>query len=138
MGLPPYAALSELTAAADDGRLEAVCRRQAIRLLSVFGSAARAGGKPRDLDVAIRFEPGRRGDLLSVHDELARLFGSDELDLLVLDDAGPVAKERALVGSVALYESEPGAYATAQMAAMCERMETEWLRRLDLEAMARQ
>lgn len=29
-------------------------------------------------------------------------------------------------------------FATAQMAAIGERMETEWLRRLDLEAMAQQ
>lgn len=85
----------------------------------------------------MRFEPGACGDVLAVLDELAGLTGSDDVDLLVLDDAGPVARERALVGSIALFESRPGAYAEAQMAAICERMDTDWLRRLDLELLAR-
>jgi hypothetical protein len=45
-------------------------------------------------------------------------------------------RECALVGAVALYEAEAGDYARARMAAMLERMDTEWLRRLDLELMA--
>ena len=55
--------------------------------------------------------------------------------MLVLDRAGPVARERALVGCLALYESESGAYARAQIAAVGERMDTDWLRALDLETM---
>lgn len=156
MGSDPRTALDALRAAAGDGRLDELCRRHEVRILTVFGSTAReslglaasggcggAGGSagspappPRDLDVAVRFEPGHRRDLLALLDELIRLTGSDDIDLLVLDDAGPVARERALVGCVALYESESGAYANAQMAAMCERMDTDWLRRLDLQAMA--
>lgn len=58
------------------------------------------------------------------------------LDVLVLDRAGPVARERALVGCVPLYEDRPGAYATAQMAAMTERMDTDWLRALQLDWLA--
>jgi len=153
MGSEPRTALDALRAAADDGRLDDLCRRHEVRILTVFGSTARealglagsggAGGSagsppppPCDLDVAVRFEPGHRRDLLALLDELSRLTGSDDIDLLVLDDAGPVARERALVGCLALYESESGAYANAQMAAMCERMDTDWLRRLDLQAMA--
>ena len=45
-------------------------------------------------------------------------------------------RERALVGPVVLDESEPGAWAAASTAAMLERMDTEWLRRLDLELLA--
>ncbi|MDP9466742.1 MAG: hypothetical protein M3P31_05835 [Actinomycetota bacterium] len=55
----------------------------------------------------------------------------------MLERAGPVARERALVQCVPLYESEPTAYAAAQVAAMGERMDTEWLRALDLETMRR-
>ena len=64
--------------------------------------------------------------MLALLDDLSRLTGSDDVDLMVLDTAGPVAKERALVGCLALFESETGAYADAQMAAMCERMDTDW------------
>ena len=137
MGTDPRAALARLRAAADDGRLEALCRRHGVRVLTVFGSVVRSDGQPRDLDVAAGFEPGRRGDVLLLLDDLAELTCSDAIDLLVLDDAGPVARERALVGCVALYESEPMAYAIAQVAAVGERMDTDWLRALDLETLRR-
>ena len=45
-------------------------------------------------------------------------------------------RERALVGSAVLDESEPGAWATASTAAVLERMDTDWLRRLDLDLLA--
>lgn len=135
MGKSPREALELLRAAATDGRLDDLCARHDVRVLAVFGSAVRADGDPGDLDVAIGFEPGHRGDLLALLDDLSRLTGSDDLDLLVLDDAGPVARERALVGGLALFESEPSAYARAQMAAMLELMDTEWMRALDLETL---
>lgn len=137
MGADPRSALQQLQSAAADGRLDALCEQHALRLVTVFGSVVQADGDPADLDVAIGFEPGRRGDVLAVLDELSRLTGSDDLDLMVLDDAPPVARERALVGCLPLYESEPMAYALAQVAAMGERMDTEWLRALDLETLRR-
>ncbi len=135
MGTDPRTALDRLRVAADDGRLEQLCRRHGVRVLTVFGSAARPDTDPRDLDVAVGFEPRHGGDVLALLDELTALTGSDDVDLLVLGRAGPVARERALVQCVPLYESEPTAYATAQIAAMGERMDTAWLRALDLEAM---
>ena len=137
MGTDPRTALHRLQAAAQDGRLEQLCRRQGVRVLTVFGSAVRADAEPRDLDVAVAFEHHGAADVLALLDELTQLTMSDDLDLLVLDRAGPVARERALVDCLPLYESEPTAYATAQVAAMGERMDTEWLRALDLETMRR-
>jgi predicted nucleotidyltransferase len=137
MGLDPPAALGRLRAAADDGRLDALCERHGVRVLTVFGSTGRGEPRPRDLDVAVGYERGRRADLLALLDDLVELAGTEDVDLLVLDDAGPVARERALVGCVPLYESAAGEYALAQMAAMTERMETDWLRRLDLDLLAR-
>ena len=137
MGTEPREGLSRLRVAAHDGRLEELCRRHGVRVLTVFGSAARPDADPRDLDVAVGFEPHHAGDVLALLDDLSVLTGSDDVDLLVLDRAGPVARERALVQCVPLYESEPTAFATAQVAAMGERMDTEWLRALDLEAMRR-
>jgi predicted nucleotidyltransferase len=137
MGTDPRTALDRLRAAADDGRLERLCRRLGIRVMTVFGSAVRQDTAPRDLDVAVGFERDHPGDVLLVLDALGELTGSDDLDLMVLDRAGPVARERALVQCVPLYESEPSAYATAQVAAMGERMDTDWLRALDLETLRR-
>lgn len=137
MGTDPRTGLQRLRAAASDGRLDRLSRRHGVRILTVFGSAVRPQQEPHDLDVAVGFEPGRRGDVLLLLDDLAELTCSDAIDLLVLDDAGPVARERALVGCVALYESEPMAYAIAQVAAVGERMDTDWLRALDLETLRR-
>lgn len=137
MGTRPRAALQRLVAAAEDGRLDAVCERHRVRVLTVFGSTVRGAPEPRDLDVAVRFEPTVKGDLLALLDDLAVLTGSDDLDVLVLDRAGPVARERALVGCLPLYESEPMAYASAQTAAMGERMDSDWLRAQDLQTLRR-
>jgi len=124
-----------LRAAADSGALAALCRQHAIRLLVVFGSVLDPSRAPRDLDVAVAFEPGATPDLLRLIEDLAALTSVESVDLLDLARAGPVARERALVATLPLYESEPGVFANSQMAAMTERMETDWLRRLDLELM---
>jgi predicted nucleotidyltransferase len=129
----PRAGLQKLRAAAHSNALSALCRRHAIRLVVVFRSALDDSRVPRDLDVAIAFGPGASADLLSLIEDLVRLTGVEAIDLLDLGRAGPVVRERALVGTLPLYESEPGAFANAQMAAMAERMDTDWLRRLDLE-----
>jgi predicted nucleotidyltransferase len=131
----PAEGLARLRAAADAGELDVLCRRHRIRVLTVFGSAA--GGDPaaRDLDVGVLLERGASIDYLSLIDDLERLTEAN-VDVVHLDPAGPVLRERALVGSVVLDESEPGAWATASTAAMVERMDTEWLRRMDLDLLA--
>jgi hypothetical protein len=58
------------------------------------------------------------------------------IDVVHLNPAGPVLRERALVGSVVLDESEPGAWASASTAAMQDRMDTDWLRRMNLDLLA--
>ncbi len=135
MGVAPGTALLTLRQAADDGRLDELCVRHRIRILTVFGSAVRDPATARDLDVAVAFERGSPPDLLALIDDLTVLTSSDDLDILVLDRAGPVARERALVGCLALYESGPGVYASAQMAAIGEWLDTAWLRALELEAL---
>ncbi len=131
----PAEGLARLRAAAETGGLDALCRRHRIRVLTVFGSAARDDPAARDLDVGVLLEPGATVDLLPLIDDLERLTEAN-VDVVELNDAGPVLRERALVGSVVLDESEPGAWARASTAAMLERMDTEWLRRLDLHLLA--
>lgn len=127
-------ALERLCAAADDGRLEALCVAHGVRLLTVFGSALRDPVAARDLDLAVSPAPGAA--MLGLVDGLALLTGTDDVDLLVLDGASPTARRNGLVGALPLVEAEAGLFARTQMAAALEFYETAWLRRLDLERMA--
>jgi len=104
--------------------------------MTAFGSTARGETDARDLDLAVAFEPGHHVDLLGLLADVVDLVGTDAVDLMQLDRAGPVAREQALVAAVPLFESEDGAFARLQMAAMLERMDTDWLRRLDLDLLA--
>ena len=130
MGTTPAQALGRLEQAAADGRLDELAERRRVAVLTVFGSAARRDPSARDLDVAVALRPGGT-DVLALLDELSVLTGSDQVDLLDLDLAGPVAREHAL------YESEHGLMARMRGQAVVQRMDTDWLRRLDLELLAR-
>lgn len=103
----------------------------------VFGSAIDEGRlrEPEDLDVATRLTEGT--DLVDVVNGLLDLVRCDDLDVMDLGRAGVVARAAALGVCEPLYEDEPGLFANRQMAAVAERMDTAWLRRLDLELMAR-
>jgi predicted nucleotidyltransferase len=135
-------ALDRLQASARDGTLDQICGRCGVALLTAFGSAVRrrvpAGGEPdttpHDLDLGVAFVG--RPQPVRLLDELTRVFGYDRIDLAVLDGAEPTIRSEALSG-VALFEHQAGAFAVAQMAAVSERWDTAWLRRLDLQAMAR-
>ncbi len=136
-GSPPTA-FSQLVELERTGALADICRRIGIRLLVVFGSVVdpeRAAGA-RDLDVAVLLDDQAEADLVTVTNLLVDLVHIDEVDVLDLGRAGPVAQEQALVGTAPLYEDEPGLYAAMRDRAMVRRMDTEWLRRLDLELMA--
>lgn len=135
----PRDALARLLEATGDGRLDELCERRGVALLSAFGSATVAAEgdgaeqEPADLDIGVSF--GEAPDLLGLLDDLVVLTGFDGVDLVPLDGAGPVLRSEALTG-LPLFESVAGAFARAQMAALAERWDTAWLRRLDLEAMA--
>ncbi len=131
----PRDALQLLEAAAASGDLGGVCRRHGVDLLIAFGSAVRDGGEPHDLDLAVRFT-GPDGDLLALLHELSLLSRSDDLDLLDLGRAGPVARERPFLGGRVLHEAAPSLAARAQIAATMERLDTAWLRELDLRLLA--
>lgn len=129
--------VSALRAAAADGRLDAVCARHRIRVLTVFGSAVRHPATARDLDIAVLPERPSDLDVLRLLEDLVELSGLEGIDLARLDAASPLLAERALVGCIPLHESVEGAYADAQSAAIGQRVETDHLRRLDLELLAR-
>ncbi len=118
--------------------LAELCRRHGVVLVSAFGSAVRGHGEPADLDLAVLFDRdlGQR-DILGVIADLTDLIGLQHLDVTTLNGAGPVVRERALVGATLLYESHPGVFAHEQISAMLERMDTDWLRRSALAGMTR-
>ncbi|MGI9000366.1 MAG: hypothetical protein ACR2GH_01730 [Pseudonocardia sp.] len=76
-------------------------------------------------------------DPVALVTELVDLTGVEDIDLAHLNRGGPLIRERALVGAIPLFESAPGRYADAQTAAIGERIETDAMRGLDLELLAR-
>jgi predicted nucleotidyltransferase len=133
--MTPQEGLSRLRAAAESGDLDALAARHGIRVLTVFGSTSRGEPRPRDLDIGVFFEHDHHPDLLALLTDLDTLTGAAN-DVAHLNRAGPVLRERALVGAVGLFESEPGALADAMVAAVAERIDTDANRRLDLELLA--
>jgi predicted nucleotidyltransferase len=131
----PQEGLQRLVAAADSGRLDGVCRRHRIRVLTVFGSTGRDESDPADLDVGVSFEPGTTPDVLGLLTDLYEVAGR-EVDLAVVDRASPLLRDRALMHAQPVWESAPGVWINMAVAARLEAMDTAWLRRLDLERMA--
>lgn len=134
--MTPVEGLLRLRAAAESGALDVWCAERGIAVMTVFGSVVRHPDRARDLDVAVLPERGRVLDLSALVVELMDLTGVDLVDLADLSRAGPVLRERALVGCVALFEARPGDYAAAQIAAIGERVDTDANRRLALSLLA--
>ncbi len=132
----PNEGLQRLRAAADSGELRVFCQRRHVNVLTVFGSAGRGEPDAQDLDIGVLTEHGADFDLFGFVTDVIDLVGLEQIDVTHLNAAGPLLRERALVGSIILYESEPGTWARASTAAVMERMDTEWLRRLSLELLA--
>lgn len=139
MNPSPYSALSHLRDAAVDGRLERLGEHLGLELLVAHGGAVSVSPArlPRDLDLA--FRASWTTDVLDLTEGLYDITGFENLDLMNLDLAGPVARARALgPASEVLYERQKGLFASEQMAALAMEMDTRWLRRLDLELIAGQ
>ncbi len=132
----PSEGLEGLRAAAGSGELRVLCQRRHVTLLTVFGSAGRGEPDPRDLDIGVLTEHGADFDLFGFVADVIELVGLEQVDVAHLNAAGPLLRERALVGSIILHESEPGTWARASTAAVMERLDTEWLRRLSLDLLA--
>lgn len=139
MSSTPYDALHRLRELATTGQVATLCERHDITLLVVHGSALDTEPiRPaRDLDIAFQGRPGADRDLVALTNDLMEAASFENLDIMNLLRADPVARARALApGSLVLYEAEPGTFARAQMAALTTAMETRHLRRLDLELLA--
>lgn len=134
----PAQALDRLRRMAGTGDLTHLCEAHGLGLLVAFGSAVHADrvDAARDLDLAVSWADGSARDLFGLVGDLVEAVGFDAIDIMDLDRAGPVAVEQALVGTMPLYEAEHGLLAALRDRAIKLRMDTEWLRRLDLALMA--
>lgn len=130
-------AVRRLLAATGSGELEGLCTRRRIELLVLFGSAAGSAYEAHDVDLALTFEREAPHDLIQVLDDLYALTGYEGYDLLDLGRAGPLARERALVRGRLLYQARPGQFANTQIAAIMERLDTDEMRRVELELLSR-
>lgn len=65
------------------------------------------------------------------------MTGEERFDLMMLDRAGIVARQRALTRGRKLYEARPGLFADAQIAAAMEYFDTAPLRDMELQLLAR-
>lgn len=136
VAISPVDAAHRLRSAAVDGRLNALADAHSLSLVVLFGSASRGQPDAPDLDIAVGARARTGLDVVAVICALMDLAGSDRVDLLDLDRAGPVARQHALVPGDPLYEYRPGEFARQQMRASGQRLDAEWMRRLDLALMA--
>ena len=82
-----------------DALLADFCRRNHIRVLSLFGSILREDFRPdSDVDVLVEFEPGHTPGLalIRMEDELSALLGGRKVDLVLRDALLPRLRERIL------------------------------------------
>ena len=105
-----------------------------LRLLVAFGSAVKAGD-PRDLDLAVATE--RPLDAVAFMESLYQLTGYERFDILDLDRANIVARLEALREGETLFEQVAGEYNERLVQAWALFLDTQWLRDLELEALAR-
>lgn len=131
------AAAGRLRRAAAAGQLDELLAGLDVRLLTLFGSTAgpEPARPPQDVDLAVLHGP--TGNLLATVDAFTALIGPARVDVLDLARAGVLIRAEALgPGCVPLHEASDGLFAVHQVRALTERMETAWLRRLDLELLA--
>jgi len=86
-------------------QIEAFCRRNNIRRMSVFGSALNGGlREASDLDVLVEFEPGREPGyaFFGMERELSGMFGR-RVDLNTPGSLGPRYRERVLSEAEVIY-----------------------------------
>ncbi|ANS77937.1 hypothetical protein SGUI_0541 [Serinicoccus hydrothermalis] len=128
------AALARLRRALADGSLADLAERHGLALMVLFGSAADPREtSPGDLDLAVAWKSGTgTGDVVGVTSDLLALLG-DGVDVLDLDRGSPVVRQRALTCGEVLLEREAGAFATRQMMAIRDHVDTAHLRRRQLE-----
>lgn len=87
--------------------LAAVCRRHDVRVLKVFGSAARGeDGPDSDIDFLVEFVGDKSlFDLVRLQLDLAEWLGR-KVDLLTVPAISPYLRDRILASAAVVYDRE--------------------------------
>ncbi len=84
----------------DRAMLAALCRRNGIRRISLFGSVLRgSAGEDSDVDLLVEFEVGREPGLFKlagIEAELSTLLGGRRVDLRTAEDLSPHFRSEVL------------------------------------------
>lgn len=87
--------------------LDAFCRSNGIRRLSVFGSALSGSLRPEsDIDLLVEFEPGQIPGLIRLAGmelELSEIFGEREVELRTYDDLSRYFRDEVRPSAEPLY-----------------------------------
>jgi predicted nucleotidyltransferase len=121
------AAMAALTAALD--------RREVITAFLIGSQARGSVGPLSDVDVAILHDPGltprERLDLrLSLASSAGAALGTSEVDIVLLNDAPPLLRHRAIRDGVRLLDHRPKERIEFEVRTLNDYVDTEPLRRL--------
>ena len=89
----------------NQSRLAELCQKHDVRLLKLFGSAARGEDTPEsDIDLLVEFE-GQKSlfDLIGLEMELTEFLGR-KVDLLTERSLSPYLRDRILASASVIYE----------------------------------
>lgn len=102
---------------------------EGLRLVVLFGSAARGTEPARDLDLGI--DAGRRLSTVDLTNQLATLLGRSDVDVADLRRADPVLLRVVAEDGIPLYEAEPGAFGRFHSLAVRRFIDTRKLRDME-------
>lgn len=104
-----------------------IAKKHGLSFVALFGSQATGRTHARsDVDVAVL---GRKEvDRFAVAAELDGVFGRDDTEVVILNDASPTLMYVVTRDGKMLYEDSDGRFVSWKFSAMREWRDTEWLR----------
>ncbi|HEX5762190.1 MAG TPA: nucleotidyltransferase domain-containing protein [Solirubrobacterales bacterium] len=119
--------------AARERLAEALDRDPVVAAMLIGSQAAGSPGPLSDVDVGIWHDPGldparRAGLRLNLMDSAARALGTGEVDIVLLNDATPLLRHRAIRDGRRLLERDPAERVRLETRALLEYLDTASLR----------
>jgi predicted nucleotidyltransferase len=127
------AAVPPLSSALRRQLAEAIDREGTVAGMLFGSQATRTAGPLSDVDVAVWVKPTLSAeDKIAIRSELSLaardVLGTDEVDVVILNDAAPLLKHRVLKGSDRLFDRDPRTRVRLETAALLDYLDTAPLR----------